>query len=151
MTFGKWNDTGSLTWEDQNVELRATELGSTILAIPPIGTIMPWVKSLSGVPTLPNGWLECDGQFVADSESPLNTQQIPDLNGENRFLCGSNVSDATGGNDTHTHTIGNASGTTTIKSLTVLDNYVSPSHTHTASTETNVPPYFDVVYIIRVK
>ena len=47
----------------------------------PIGTVLPWVKNLAGVPALPVGWLECNGQVVADSQSPLDGETLPDLNG----------------------------------------------------------------------
>lgn len=54
----------------------------------PIGTIVAWHKSLTGTPTLPDGWVQCDGQTLRDSASPYNGQVIPNLNGEARFLRG---------------------------------------------------------------
>jgi len=56
--------------------------------IVPIGTILPWHKSLPGVSALPDGWVECNGQVLAASDSPLNGQIIPDLNYSARFLRG---------------------------------------------------------------
>lgn len=64
-------------------------IGETIT---PIGAIMALHKDLSGVPALPGKWLECNGQTISDSESPLNGQTLPDLNGENRFLRGGSTS-----------------------------------------------------------
>ncbi|MCX6353920.1 MAG: hypothetical protein NTZ78_03310 [Candidatus Aureabacteria bacterium] len=46
----------------------------------PIGTILAWHKDLTGVPALPSGWLECNGQTVADAASPINGQVLPNLN-----------------------------------------------------------------------
>lgn len=48
----------------------------------PIGTIMAWHKSLPGSPgpTLPDGWVECNGQTLNDPLSPYNGEVIPDLN-----------------------------------------------------------------------
>lgn len=68
----------------------------------PIGSIIGWHGNLSGVPGLPTGWLECNGQIVSDAASPLNGVTLPDLNGNTtsrsgdasrgRFLRGSTVS-----------------------------------------------------------
>ncbi len=61
----------------------------------PIGTIMAWHKDLAGVPSLPDGWVECNGQTLSDAESPLNGQTIPSLNYANgRFLRGGTSSGA---------------------------------------------------------
>jgi hypothetical protein len=62
--------------------------------IVPIGSIIAWHKSLAGTPSLPDGWVECNGQTLSDLSSPLNTQMIPDLNGGGRFLRGSATSGA---------------------------------------------------------
>jgi hypothetical protein len=45
----------------------------------PIGTIIPWHKDIATI-ALPDGWLECNGQTVNDSDSPLNGETLPDLN-----------------------------------------------------------------------
>lgn len=51
--------------------------------MPPVGSILAWHKSLPGVPALLAGgyYVECNGQTLSDSESPLNGQVIPNLNG----------------------------------------------------------------------
>jgi hypothetical protein len=46
----------------------------------PVGSIIAWNKNGGGVPALPAGWVECNGQVLADGESPLNGQTIPNLN-----------------------------------------------------------------------
>ena len=56
--------------------------------IVPIGSIIAWHKNLAGVPSLPEGFMECNGDTVNDIESPLNGVELPNLNGENRFLRG---------------------------------------------------------------
>jgi hypothetical protein len=53
-----------------------------VLLTVPLGVIMPWHKSLSGVPDLPGGWVECNGQTISDAQSPLNGQTVPNLNGQ---------------------------------------------------------------------
>ena len=47
----------------------------------PLGTIIAWHKSLTGTPSIPDGWVECNGQTLSDPASPLNGQVIPNLNG----------------------------------------------------------------------
>jgi hypothetical protein len=61
----------------------------------PIGSIVAWHKSFANTPSLPNGWVECNGQTLSDSESVYDGQVIPDLNGETRFIRGGATS---GGN-----------------------------------------------------
>lgn len=47
----------------------------------PIGSIQAWHRDLNGaIPALPDGWVECNGQTLSDSESVLDGQIIPDLN-----------------------------------------------------------------------
>lgn len=48
----------------------------------PIGVVLPWHKNFTGVPTLPNGWLECNGQTINDAQSPMNGQAVPNLNSQ---------------------------------------------------------------------
>jgi len=61
---------------------------------PPIGSIIAWHKSLTGIPSLPSlgTWQECDGSIISDSDSPMNGQTIPNLNGDARFLRGASNS-----------------------------------------------------------
>lgn len=76
----------------------------SMLNIPPIGAIIAWHKSLTGVPqTLPYGWVECNGQTLSDADSPINGEVIPDMNGDARFIRGSNVSGTTQTSQVLTH------------------------------------------------
>ena len=58
----------------------------------PVGAIIPWVKDLTNTPSLPEGWVECNGQTLSDTESVYDGQTIPDLNSSNRFLRGNTSS-----------------------------------------------------------
>lgn len=104
----------------------------------PIGTILPWAKSLTGVPALDDRFVECNGQTLSDAESLLDGQVIPDLNGDNRFLRGSSTSGSTGGSETHNHsrTSGSMFGSDSV---------------YGTNTVNHLPPYYTVVYIMRVK
>jgi len=168
------------------VEKESRSIGDT-----PIGGIVAWAKTLSGVPNLPEGWVECDGTVLVDALSPLNGQTIPDLNGDNRFLRGNSTSGGTGGSETHTHGDGSfqltagdgyglqgttgvgsivgvesseASGTfTTGDGFTTEDRIISGTGTDkywagcypvvegTSSTTSTKPPYYEIVWIMRVR
>ncbi len=118
------------------------------LCYPPVGAIMAWHKNFSkNLPTLPLNWMECNGQQIKDTSSPLYGLTLPNLNnslqpaGANRFLRGNITSGATGGTQTHTHTTVNqlvqgAAGITMVQGL---------------QTANHEPPYMDVVWIMRVK
>jgi len=129
----------------------------------PIGGIINWCKSFTGVPTIPDGFLECDGSVINDADSPLNGETLPDLNGDNRFLRGNSTSGGTGGSATHslitaempahTHTYPRGTGA----GADAVEHRVSTSTTGTTSSagsgdpHNNEPQYYDVVYIMRVR
>ncbi len=69
----------------------------------PVGSIIPWHKNLTATPELPEGWIECNGQILDDQESPYHGQVIPNLNGEGRFLRGSNTSGVEEGDTLASH------------------------------------------------
>jgi len=107
---------------------RAVVPNSLQVVIPPVGAIIAWAKTIAGVPqTLPAGWRLCNGSTINDAESPMNGEDVPDLNG-GEFLRGAETSGATGGSETmaHTHT-GTASGTTGSHTLQTSE---IPAHTH---------------------
>lgn len=58
----------------------------------PVGTIIAWHKSLKSTPILPGNWLECNGQIIFDTESPYYQGTVPDINGRELFIRGSNIS-----------------------------------------------------------
>jgi hypothetical protein len=90
----------------------------------PIGGIIAWAKTLTGVPNLPFGYVQCDGQTLSDSNSLLNGQVITDLNGNNYFLRGNSTSGGTGGASSVTLT-GAQTG------LSVHSHNISdPTHNH---------------------
>ena len=60
--------------------LSSSKMNDNFNKLPPVGAIIAWHKSLSGVPTLPDGWVECDGSLVDNLQSPLDGQRTPNLN-----------------------------------------------------------------------
>jgi hypothetical protein len=113
----------------------------------PIGTVVAWVRDLpSPSPdlTLPSGWVLCSGQVLADSASPLNGRTIPNLNGNNLFLRGDTASGGTGGSDSHDH--GGYSDDTAAGS-----DYQSTSYYSQTSNVSNLPPYYEVLWVMRVR
>lgn len=157
MSFHKYNQNGSLTFVEGDY------LGGSLLAgiiqevCSPIGTIIGWNKNFLPTASLPNGWVECNGQTLSDASSPFNGSVMPNLNGSagtvQRMLLGSITTGLTGAVGSHTHT-----GTTNIPDTTTNRGVLgtnAPSSTHTHTFTTNVassyPPYYCIVYIIRVK
>ena len=62
--------------------ISSAKVNANFQKIVPIGAVVAWHKDLSGVPGLPDGWVEWNGGSVSDAESPLNGQAIPDLNSD---------------------------------------------------------------------
>jgi uncharacterized protein YjiK len=129
----------------------------------PIGGVIAWLKSFSGVPALSTAYVECNGQVLSDAASPLNGQTIPNLNNSgggatNRFLRGATTSGGTGGTEDHTHTITNLNTGTENSTYTACsgaDAVAAAGHIHdvsgTSDSASTLPSYYEVVWIIRVK
>ncbi len=80
-----------VTFPDGTTQTTASSAGGGFGMVP-IGSVIAWHKNLNGVPTLPEGWVECNGQVISDPESPLINNKTPDLNNTGRFLRGSSNS-----------------------------------------------------------
>ena len=112
------------------------------IGIVPIGSVVAWFKSLTTTPPLLPNYVECNGQVLADGDSPLNGETIPNLNA-NRFLRGQATSGGTGGSETHRHSLhrDNSASTGT-------NTFADESATGYFST---LPTYTNVVWIMRIK
>jgi len=183
--------------------------------MPPIGSVLAWVKSFPNTPALPSGWVECNGQVLDDAESVYNGETIPDLNVADRFLRGNATSGGTGGATTinishfhtqpahdhyvsdsgntgyessHRHEFSGETGTSTQDAIEIMawDSYPKNHNLHThpfsgtsesgmqhrhtfsmsdtssddgdentgnslSSTQSILPPYYRVVWIMRVR
>lgn len=132
----------------------------------PVGAVFAWLKSLTNTPTLPSNWVECNGQTLSDADSVYDGVVIPNLNtGTYKMLRGDSTSGTTGGADTHTltaneipehtHTIpmGGIGGTTSViaNKYNLTDSINTGVNTTTGSAHNNIPAYYAVVWIIRVK
>jgi hypothetical protein len=125
----------------------------------PVGAVIAWLKSYSNTPSLPAGYVECNGQTLSDSGSVYNGQVIPNLNasggGTKRFLRGSTTSGTTGGSDTYTPAGTNATpvGATVSVSTSGATSVNTPSHTHvfTGTQATVLPSYYEIVWTMRIK
>jgi hypothetical protein len=109
-----------------------------------VGTIKSYAKSFTGVPAnnLTAFWKECAGAVLSDAESPLNGQTLPDLNTTQRFLRGSGTSGTTGGADSHTHVVQKAGS---------ANNTTFGNDDLNTDTVSNLPAYYEVVWIIKIK
>jgi len=132
---------------------------------PPIGTVMAWLKSYTSTPaTLPTGWVEADGATLSDADSVYDGQVLPDLNG-GIFLRGNTTSGATGGSSTHRLTTAEMpSHIHTVSTKVVAAspaglggvaftgaNTVNTSSTGGDTAHENRPPFYDIVWIMRIK
>lgn len=109
-------------------------------------------------PKLPDGWVECDGSVLSDSDSPYNGETIPDLNSsigdsnKGRFLRGHIASGLTedSANLAHTHPIDYSSetGSGSFQGKgTAVGTYNSDSSGGTEARPFN----YSVVFIMRIK
>ena len=122
-----------------------------IRGISPIGGILAWIKSFTGVPALAtqgrDEWVEVDGQVINDVESPLNGQTLPDINGTSdttrKFLRGSTTSGTSTSAATHYHNIQR------YQTLCWGYNYYQ-AYAYTDSSS-HIPPSYTVVWILRIK
>jgi hypothetical protein len=118
--------------------------GPSVGAIP-IGGVAAWLKSMANTPALPAEFVECNGQVLNDPLSPYNGATIPDLNGEARFLVGSSTSGTTGGTVGHSHTYNSSVSGTSGGDFSAAEN-------GTGTTDADhLPPYYEVVWIMRVR
>lgn len=104
--------------------------------VQPIGCLGMWHKALcagTSVATLAWGWVECNGQVLSDSESPLNGKTIPNINGGGYFIRGSATSGTvqSSQNLTHTHGAGTLYAASHLHGLTAGGAASAGDHTHT--------------------
>lgn len=120
--------------------------------MPPIGSILPWAKTITGTPSLPAGYVECSGQVLSDADSPLNGDTIPNLNasggGTQRLLRGSSTSGTTGGVDTTPDHSNHAIGTSTFNGGS---DHVGCGGETAGGSHSQLPPYYQIVWVMRVK
>lgn len=130
----------------------------------PIGAIIPLDKSLISIMIMPeDDWIECNGQTISDPASPLDGQVAPNLNGENRFLRGNTASGTTGGESTHTLTAAEMPAHSHSIAMNMNLGSGNPlagnSYGFTTSTGStggdgaheNKPPFYEVVWIMKIK
>jgi hypothetical protein len=153
VTTEKLADSNVTTVKIADNNVTYTKLASLVQNMfPPVGSIMSWAKSITGVPALPSGWVECNGQTLSDVDSPLNGQVIPNLN-DGDFLYGASASGATKTENYlpgHTHNVPVfASG-----GVALQTNSASGANSNVATTSTTSGTAwlgYAVVWIMRVK
>lgn len=126
----------------KNVYIFSNEQISPGITGIPVGCIAPYLKSYPNTPALPNWFVECNGQVLNDPLSPYNGATLPNLNGSGGgtqyFLRGNTTSGATGGAETHTHTA-------------VVGNVYTPAVANALNQANHLPPYYEVVWIMRIR
>lgn len=154
----------SANWNAGAFRITAQEFAGW--GIVPVGGVVAWLKSFAGTPALPDGWVECNGQVLADAASVYNGQTVPNLNGSGgtrRFLRGSTASGATGGSTTHTHSYSGChtsygpSATVSVGIGPPWTTVAHQCHSHvvpvsgTTGNTSTLPNYYEVVWVWRVK
>lgn len=110
----------------------------------PVGTVVGWLKNQTNTPALPSDWVECNGQTLNLPGSPYHGLPLPDLNGvrqpPSRFLRGAQQSGGTGGAESHRHGgfLSNRSGQRVVN----ISAWTIAPH---------LPPYYDVVWILKAR
>jgi hypothetical protein len=137
----------SQDWRNQFNALKALIDAQVVM---PIGGIIPWAKNSFGAAlTLPAQFMECNGQAVNDAESPLDGETLPNLNGEGRFLRGAALSGDVGGADSHAHDVdlsGSSAGDPGASGGSTV-----PWGTYATTNASSLPPYYEVVWVMRIK
>lgn len=124
----------------------------------PIGGYQDYHPNFAGVCATPSSFfVVCRGQVLSDAASPLNGATLPGFTND-VFARYSATSGATGGSETHLEPDGmtgvpNAETTVDQTLAGAVVNVAASSHTHgtIGVTASNVPPYINVVRLIRVK
>jgi len=126
--------------------------GQQSLTNMPIGAVVAWLKNLAGVPVLGGDFAECNGQVLVDTESPLNGETLPDLNTTELFLGGAATSGGIGGAATHTHTVSPPHREDNMEQIVGgIDDIWYGSGEGTTNNGDNIPPYYGVVWVMRIK
>lgn len=123
----------------------------------PIGTIVSWTSHLTGTPKLPQEYVQCVGQVITDTASPMHGQTVPNLSGSGgaNFLSGASVSGQTGGGTNLTVSLPTTStnifANSTNTGSTPVDFSITTLNTTSASAA-NVPPaFYTVIHCMRIK
>lgn len=119
--------------------------------IVPVGGVVAFLKSFTNCPTLPAEYVECNGQTLSDAQSVFNGQTIPNLNASN-FLMGSSSSGGTSSCCCHYHCGCGSYSTYGICCGSGGTCYVVTCVIFCCTTCTcHLPPYYSVVWVMRVK
>lgn len=130
----------------------APKLRGRYVGTVPVGALIYWAKSFTGVQSLVNqgiDWFnECNGQVCTDGRSRLSGQTLPAINTASRFLRGQATSGGTGGSDSqHSHTIDLTTGTTSSGIVAPFGASTSTSGTNTADGR---PAFYNAVCLICI-
>lgn len=159
VTDGTWGVIESVDSETQLTIAADTQAGSATTDVFPDGDEAYVVRLVF---ELSDSWVEMNGQTLSDSDSPYNSQVIPDWNGSSgtaRFLKGGTTSGDLAGSETHTHSVpyDNWSQAASMTN-NVLNTYNGAAGSHqeadadnTSGATSTHPSNASTVWIMRVK
>jgi hypothetical protein len=124
--------------------------------MPPVGGVVAWLKSLTNTVSLDtNYWAECNGQTLSNTNSPFHGLVIPDLNGllsgTNRFLMGGTNSGTMGGASNHVHAIDIDLSYNGVVVGGAGSGYALDADPDSTESTANLPPYYQVVWVMRIR
>ena len=132
------------------------------VTVAPVGSVLAWLKSYTNTPALSSGWVECNGQVLSDGDSVYDGQTIPNLNG-GKFLRGASTSGGTGGTIikylkttgvvSNINAVGDVIGSLSNGQALATFKGAGANTINWKSDEISDsrPPYYNVVWIMKVK
>jgi hypothetical protein len=118
-----------------------------VVGMVPIGAVVAWLPNFGSTPNLPPEFVKCNGSMIEDPESPFFGVMSPNLNEGSRFLWGNIQSGLVGGSTSHGHSV-------TVPAAffgAVPPGPCALPGTFNTTAANHVPPYYTVVWVMRIK
>ena len=114
------------------------------------GSVYVEINIVHKTNTVRFNYAECNGDLLSDPDSVYNGAKLPNINGSTDmtklFLRGSTSGSGATSVPTHTHDV-----TLSVSGNAVGSDSVAVATTYTTTASMAIPPYYEVVFIIRVK
>lgn len=153
-------------------KLRTGSNTATMWGLVPVGGVVGWMGTMTGVPALGPDFVQANGQKITDTQSPMFGQTLANLN-SGSFLQGGSTSGSIGGATSQvlTLSVGGSVGVTVTGSLSatsftyttgVSTGLILTSTSFSASTSVfinstgtttvaTLPPFYTTIWSIRIK
>jgi len=109
----------------------------------------PVAYRIFDTPSIPVGWVECNGNVINDALSRWDGLNAPDLNGTPSFMRGNTESGGVGGSETHLHSVSLPLTPTDTGSGAVC--YGAATNLINTGNTSTLPTYYEVVMIFKTR